>query len=246
MKLNRHFILLLSSLALVSCSDNDDPAPLPVQEINVTESLDKLSYTENVWSDASENKDLTLGDFTFSHIFGEYAIIEGFTPANLNSNKIEKPYYAQQFNIMPAGEDNNRPYIVANWSSYYDTADKHSLEIRRTDDAEFTPQSMQITNTAYAYYTMRDGNAPAKKFNDADWFKIVAHGVKADGSVVTADYYLARDGKILDAWTSADLLKLGTVKSIYFTMESSDNGDYGMNTPAYFAMRDFIYLMPNE
>ena len=36
-----------------------------------------------------------------------------------------------------------------------------------------------------------------------------------------------------------DLSSLGSVKTLNFSMESSDVGDYGMNTPAYFCMDNF-------
>ena len=69
---------------------------------------------------------------------------------------------------------------------------------------------------------------------------------KEDGTQTgTADIYLAdfRDGKsyICAAWTKVDLSALGTFNKVAFTISSSDVGDYGMNTPAYFCIDDVTF-----
>jgi hypothetical protein len=38
-----------------------------------------------------------------------------------------------------------------------------------------------------------------------------------------------------------DLSSIGAVRTIEFTLSSSDNGDYGMNTPSYFCLDGFKY-----
>jgi hypothetical protein len=40
-------------------------------------------------------------------------------------------------------------------------------------------------------------------------------------------------------WTFFDLSGLGEVESVYFTLNSTDTGDYGMNTASYFCMDKF-------
>jgi hypothetical protein len=47
-------------------------------------------------------------------------------------------------------------------------------------------------------------------------------------------------------WTRVDLSALGTVDSVTFHFESSDIGDFGINTPLYFCMDDLkINAVPN-
>ncbi len=115
--------------------------------------------------------------------------------------------------------------------------------------------SMRITNNTYAYNSMRDGDQFAKKFggvsgNDPDYFRVVFKGYllgNENPDSVTfylADYrfsdntqdYLVRD------WTSVSLAELGNVDSVTYRFESSDMGDFGINTPTYFCM-DQIYIM---
>jgi hypothetical protein len=114
-----------------------------------------------------------------------------------------------------------------------------------------------FTNTAYAYGSMLSGDSFAKKFggangNDPDWFKLTITGKDATDAVTNAvDFYLAdfrsannAQDYIIHDWTFVDLTSLGsTVKSLEFGLSSSDSGQYGMNTPAYFAM-DHLTLVP--
>lgn len=106
-----------------------------------------------------------------------------------------------------------------------------------------------ITNTTYAYNSMRDGDFFAKKFggpsgNDPDWFLISVRAYK--GGLISSDsvyFYLAdfrftnnANDYILSDWQWVDCHTLGKADSLFFTLFSSDNGSFGMNTPGYFAI----------
>jgi hypothetical protein len=95
---------------------------------------------------------------------------------------------------------------------------------------------------------MRDGDQFAKKFggdsgNDEDFFKLEIQGFRgtvATGSVdfFLADYRFANNSQdyLVDQWARVNLSSLGAVDSLKFALSSSDLGQFGMNTPAYFAM----------
>ena len=122
--------------------------------------------------------------------------------------------------------------------------------IRNTGDAINRPMTgFYVTNTTYTYLSMRDGDAFAKKFggetgNDPDFFKLTIRkyhqgALGTDSiSVFLADYRFADNGKdyILDEWQYVDLSVLGRVDSLQLSLSSSDNGAFGMNTPAYMAI----------
>lgn len=108
---------------------------------------------------------------------------------------------------------------------------------------------MYVTNATYTYQVMKEGNSFAKKFGgadgtDPDWLKLTAIGCDLSGNEISsADIYLANfrsddpnQDYMLDEWTWFDLSSLGSVASIRFAMSSSDTGDWGMNTPAYFCL----------
>lgn len=107
-----------------------------------------------------------------------------------------------------------------------------------------------ITNTTYAYNSMRDGDGVGKNFSgkDKDWFRLDIWAYK--GGVMGTDsvsFYLAdfrnadtTKNYIVRDWQWVNLLPLGKADSLEFRLSSSDVGIYGMNTPAYFCMDNFI------
>jgi hypothetical protein len=120
------------------------------------------------------------------------------------------------------------------------------------DAAGGAAEGMWVTNNAYAYYSMLDGDGFAKKFggvsgNDPDYFlltiKKYLNGALGPDSVdfYLADYRFANNAQdyIVDEWTYVDLSPLGDADSLYFTMRSTDVGIFGMNTPGYFCIDDF-------
>lgn len=110
-----------------------------------------------------------------------------------------------------------------------------------TPDANgaYSAKSLMLTNTTYAYYVVKDGNDYSKKFAGGDWFKVTVDGYY-NKQKTSVEYYLAdfRDGKsfISKEWSKLDISNLGLVDSLKFTLESSDTGDWGMNTPAYLCI----------
>lgn len=109
---------------------------------------------------------------------------------------------------------------------------------------------VEVTNTTYAYLSMRDGDAFSKKFggisgDDPDFFRLTISGLTASetptGSVdfYLADYRFENNAldQLVDTWTWVDLGGLGAdTRILEFTLASSDNSIWGMNTPAYFSL----------
>ena len=114
-----------------------------------------------------------------------------------------------------------------------------------------------FSNTTYAGTTMVFGDGFAKQFggvdgNDEDWFLLTATGLDVNSQITgTVDYYLADfrfesndQDYISNSWVWVDLSGLGhNVSSIKFGLASSDNGEFGMNTPGYFAI-DGLQAIP--
>lgn len=111
------------------------------------------------------------------------------------------------------------------------------------------PVSIYLTNATYPALSMRDGDFFAKKFggssgDDPDWFKLTITGLRPSGAVTgsldffLADFRFADNGLdyIIDQWTWVDLTPLGAASRMQFTLSSSDNGSFGMNTPSYFVL----------
>lgn len=112
---------------------------------------------------------------------------------------------------------------------------------------------MYVTNSTYAYFSMLEGDAFAKRFggesgNDPDFFLLTVRGLR-DGMETTdsvafylADYRFSDNSQdyIVNTWTYIDLTPLGPVDAIQCYLSSSDNGQFGMNTPGYVCVDNII------
>jgi hypothetical protein len=129
------------------------------------------------------------------------------------------------------------------------------------------PVSLDITNTTYAALSMLEGDAFAKKFGDdpstmglieanfPDFFKLTIGGRTASGQpagapidVYLADYRFADDGQdfVLDTWQTVDLSGLAGARTLTFALESTDVGQFGLNTPGYFAADNLVTTIVPE
>ena len=117
------------------------------------------------------------------------------------------------------------------------------------------PQSMRVANTTYTALSMLNGDQFAKQFggptgNDPDFFLLTITGMNAQNqSTGILDFYLA-DYRfsnnsldyIVSQWTTVDLSSLGSDTTLLsFALSSSDVGDFGMNTPSYFAADNLAF-----
>ena len=145
-------------------------------------------------------------------------------------------------NIVGGGYAGSANYGVAYPGPWYGPA---YVEVLNAEDGAVIP-GFYITNTAWAYISMSEGK-DAKKFEQGDWFKVTATGYDSDDNETgTVEFYLAdfrssneAEHYIVNDWRYFDLSSLGKVKKVKFELSSTDNGDWGMNTPAYFAFDDF-------
>lgn len=152
------------------------------------------------------------------------------------------PDYFFQYGAAPgAGADGSSNYAVAFGGSYINVAAGQSV------------LSMDVTNTTYNYLSMSKGDQFAKKFGAGDLFTlhIVGHdGLNGMGGTTgQVDFDLANfqgsNHYIVNTWQSVNLTGLGSARSLTFSFTSTDNGEWGMNTPAYFVMDDFRTFAPS-
>ncbi|MCS7467312.1 DUF4465 domain-containing protein [Stieleria sp. ICT_E10.1] len=119
-------------------------------------------------------------------------------------------------------------------------------------------ESVDWTNGTYPYLSMRDGDAFAKEFggaggSESDFFRVILTGYSdvnaagaATGSVTLdlADYTFSDESQdyIVNTWqVNEDLTPLGNARSIDLTFQSSDTGQFGINTPMYLFIDNLQY-----
>lgn len=158
-------------------------------------------------------------------------------------NNPTTPGYGNQYAAVTGTAASGESYGVAYASGYTTTY----LNVPLGHNAS----SMKVTNTAYAYFTIRDGDQFSTAFSVAnqDYFLLTITGFSGANGTGTAlgsiPFYLADfrtgPGTILDTWATIDLTGLFGALSLVFTLESTDVGINGMNTPAYFAADDIVF-----
>ncbi len=225
-------------------------APAVYADVSGFEDLTLAS--ETYWNGSDGSGGFTSGDAWFNNNYdATYGSWDGF--AYSNRTDTASTGMAGQYTAMasPAGGvGGSSNYAVSYVNTWATTLPTVSFGAVTGADYDTTISGAYFTNNAYAYWSMTNGDAYAKKFggtsgDDADWFKLNIKGIDATGAYTssTVDFYLAdyrftdnSQDYIIDDWTWVDLTSLGDVTGLEFSLSSSDVGTYGMNTPAYFAM----------
>jgi len=219
--------------------------------------LDELSLTKDTfWNHSASDTAFTSGLALFSSYRDIYDEINGFAYSNQRNDTT--PGYHNGYSAITIGGMNAPDSGGTNYAVAYVNTYAQIPSISFTDNKSHTVSGFYVTNNTYAYLSMKKGDAPpAKKFggtmgNDPDWFKLMVWGNKEDGTKTDivefylADFRFADNSKdyILKDWQWVDLKKLGKVKKLSFSLNSSDVGQWGMNTPSYFCL-DNLTVLPD-
>ena len=163
-----------------------------------------------------------------------------------STTDVETPGFVNQYScIAGSGVDGSPTYATTFVSG-------ESL-LHTVGDGRGVIEGFYINNSTYAALSMRDGDAFAKRFGGEDgtdpdflFVSIKEYGsrnVNNDSIVFyLADYRFdnSQDDYILDEWTYIDLTQFGNVDTLSFQLFSSDVGQFGINTPAYFCIDNII------
>lgn len=198
---------------------------------------------ESFWNGSDLSGSVQSGGFHFYNSYNtQYGSWDSFAVSN-TTDSVTSGWGNQYSAITGGGADGSATYGVA-YSGYTMPA-----------TMRFAPRQldgMSMTNTTYAFNSMRDGGMFVKKFggvtgDDEDWFKVTIFGQLAGAPVGSVDFYLGdfrfadnSQDYLVDDWTFVDLSGLGVVDTLTFGFSGSDVGDFGLNTPAYVAIDNVI------
>lgn len=234
-----------------------------LQDVNGDMSFGTDSVWINTYSDDANHSMLTDGYFVAYHLpsgnsYGGYSW-EGFTVSRQQeADYTHSNYPARQFSNNAVGGVSNADdaYIVGYYSEYFESqGTAHVCQIDFDTDAECQPQGLYVSLNNYPSKSILYGDDFARKFTTGDSFTITVHGLDAagndNGKSVThyfADYRSdnAENHYVQQDWQWMDIRALGNVSGIYFTMESTDRGDFGMNTAGYFSIDKLVVLSTKD
>lgn len=204
---------------------------------------------QNYYNGDDEAGDIVIGNFTLSNSYNtQWSSWSGFAVSKVQD--ITTAGFANQYaSFANGGADGSSQYGM--WYS------GGTIEFNTTK----VLKSVQITNATYAAISMRDGDQFAKQFgsvnnaggtpdgtNGEDWLLLQIVPLDENDVLVgdTIDFYLAdyrfaddNDDYIIDSWETIDLGNV-TAKKLAFVLSSSDNGEWGMNTPGYFTLDNLV------
>lgn len=208
-----------------------------------------------VGSEVHDNGNDGIGAFDFGGTTFDYSYnmsgnyFSGF--AISNHTDVVTPGWTNQYSAYTASGAGGS----SNFAIFYDFSNGGM----NTNDAAVRIDSFELTNTTYAYLSMRDGDGYAKQFgsiyagdgvtvdgtNGEDFLKVWIHGTNFDGSETDsiefylADYQFADStlDYIVDEWNTIDLTGFAfDVSSVRFSFVSTDTNSFGLKTPAYIAI----------
>lgn len=201
--------------------------------------FDNIDLSTNGYYNGSDGQtSFTSGNFRF---FTEYTASwdswSGFAVSNKTDNTTTG--WANQYSaITGKGVGGSPNYAVA-----------YPNPVSTITFKDTIVSGVYITNSTYAYLSMKNGDSYAKKFggdsgNDPDWFLLTIEGFdstnKSTGKVYfnLADfaYSINSNDYIINSWNWVSLKKLGRISKLEFSLRSTDNGTWGMNTPGYFCL----------
>ena len=215
---------------------------LSAQDTITFENFDLME--ESFLNDAGDGGVFTAGGLLLPNDYNaEFNSFTGW--AISTTTDTENPSFTNQYSaITGSGVDGSEHYAISFGTN-------NQVQLSQAAQGK-TLDGMFITNTTYAYRTILDGNQFSKKFggetgDDPDFFlltikKYLDGQLGADSiNFYLADYRFADNSLdyVVDEWTFVDLSTLGAVDSLEFTLTGSDVGDFGLNTPAYFALDNF-------
>ncbi len=160
---------------------------------------------------------------------------EGFTLSKVASDTLN-PFAC----VAKGGvEGEGTPFLIGYYSEYYTNNNTDGMPSSNMVyfDNEYYPQEVQICQNVHTLKAITEGLSPARAFTDKDTLTLVISSLDAlyqEGKSV--EYHLAVDGAYNKGWSKVDISSIGKCMGLSFRMKSTDAGQWGINTPTYFAM----------
>jgi hypothetical protein len=164
-------------------------------------------------------------------------------------NDVVTPGYENEFSVIDPTNLKNK------FALFYPPFTGDSF-VQFINNQDYIIQSIDLCNSTYAWFTIKNGNGFCKKFGgikgtDPDWFKVTIIGYNHENvKVGSKEIYLAdfrssdsTQDYLLSKWTTFDLTSIGQVNKITFVFDSSDKDPvFGINTPTYLCLDNIKYI----
>ncbi len=196
----------------------------------------------HVWNDTYNDADscsqilTNEGIFCLSHLpsgmsYGGMSW-EGFTLSTVSKDTANVLGCVANGGIAGVGT----PYVIGYYSEWVSTSQGYSSNTIHFNE-EYYPEYVYICQNSNTYKAITQGEFNARAFTEQDTLVLTIQALDSTMyPTATTTYYLAVDGKNNNAWVQVPLTALGRTACLSFSMATTDMGDWGANTPLYFAM----------
>ena len=182
-------------------------------------------------------------DLRFEYFYNEeYAYWGGFAQSHVKDTDPANGLFANQYAVYNESAASGESFLLFYYDAYNEPCD-----IVLKSDVRLEDVKLNLTTYTYASITNEDINTFARAFADGDYLKVVFMGMNGDEVTGTVECYVVdyRDGKrdMATNWNEFTLTGLGQgYKRVRVTIETTDVGEWGANTPLYICLDELTYF----
>lgn len=165
---------------------------------------------------------------------------EGFTISQVDTDTMNV------FSCVAKGgvQGEGTPYAIGYYSDFVSSTLGYASNMILFNEVYY-PEYVYICQNSNTFEAISNGLTPANKFTEKDSLVLTISGIddewKDTQQVV---YFLALGREFNQGWVKVDLSSIGATKGLSFRIRSTDVGQWGTNTPTYFAL-DKLTINPN-
>ena len=199
---------------------------------------DLTDVWNQTYNDADSCRHILVNDgvFRLSHLPSEISYgglsWEGFTLSTISQDT------ANVFGCVANGGLRGvaTPYVIGYYSEWVSASQGYSSNIIDFN-GEYYPEYVYICQNSNTMEGITNGVFNSRPFTQTDTLTLTIQALDSTMQpTATILYYLAVDGQKNNGWVKVPLIALGKTSCLSFSMQTTDIGDFGSNTPLYFAL----------
>ena len=176
------------------------------------------------------------GVFRLSHLPSQNAYggmsWEGFTISQVDTDTMNV------FSCVAKGgvQGEGTPYAIGYYSDYVSSTLGYASNMILFNEVYY-PEYVYICQNSNTFEAISNGLTPANKFTEKDSLVLTISGIDDEWhDTQQVVYFLALGREFNQGWVKVDLSSIGATKGLSFRIRSTDVGQWGTNTPTYFAL----------
>lgn len=234
-------MILMLVLGFVACDNGRDEDAFKVKPVVETFDI----FAQDVMYAYGFENDVIECEYFYNEEYGYWG---GFAHSKVFETDAKKGLYENQYAAYNSKAASGDGFLLYYYDSYNEPCD--IVFKQEASMISLSSVKLNLTTFTYASITDEDINDYARVFVEGDYLKVVFLKVDAMGKTLGkgAECYVVdyRDGKrfVADNWQEFYLPGMVLASDrVRVTIETSDIGDYGPNTPLYICMDDLTYTV---